>query len=168
MIPSLNSWLWHHRLSNVTTTKAQHWSRRHLGVSYHNCDRKIGMYFFYAVGPIMLMPIHHYSTLNKEMLLSWMLETFCQLSKLQGQDHWKIGSGESVTWLVSNCDVTAGLLPLRYIIYVTKIICMYYKGIIIRQVRHLKCFACIDLKKDIDAHALDEFAGIYKATLFSR
>ena len=47
-------------------------------------------------------------------------------------------------------------------------ICMYYKGIIIRQVRHLKCFACIDLKKNIDAHALDEFAGIYKATLFSR
>ena len=45
---------------------------------------------------------------------------------------------------------------------------MYYKGIIIRQVRHLKCFACIDLKKNIDAHALDEFAGIYIATLFSR
>ena len=34
--------------------------------------------------------------------------------------------------------------------------------------RSLKCFACIDLKKNIDAHALDEFVGIYKATLFSR
>ena len=44
---------------------------------------------------------------------------------------------------------------------------MYYKGIIIRQVRSLKCFACIDFK-NIDAYALDEFAGIYKATLFSR
>ena len=84
------------------------------------------------------LSIHHYSTLDKEMLLSWMLETFSQLSKLQGQDHWKIGSGESVTWLVSNCDATAGLLPLRYIFYLTKIICMYYKGIIIRQVRSLK------------------------------
>ena len=63
----------------------------------------------------VLLSIHHFSTLDKEILLSRVLETFSQLSKLQGQGHWKIRSGESVTWLVSNCDVTAGLLPLRYI-----------------------------------------------------
>ena len=68
--------------------------------------------WLYLIG--VLLSIHHYSTLDKEMLLSQVLETFSQLS-LQGQGHWKIGSGESVTWLVRNCDVTAGLLPLRYI-----------------------------------------------------
>ena len=92
----------------------------------------------------VLLSIHHYSTLDQEILLSRVLETFSQLSKLQGQGHWKqIGSGESVTWLVSSCDVTAGLLPLRYIFVWQKLyVWLYHDG------NHhktcSKCFAYID------------------------
>ena len=81
----------------------------------------------------VLLSIHHYSTLDKEMLPSRVLETFSQLSKLQGQGHWKIGSGESVTWLVSSCDVTAGLLPLCDKNYMYDYITT---GIIIRHVQN--------------------------------
>ena len=96
---------------------------------------------------LYLIGVHHYSTLDKDMLLSQVLETFSQLS-LQGQGHWKIGSGESVTWLVSNSDVTAGLLPLRYIFMWQKLyVWLYHNG------NHNKtcsiCFAYIDLKKKI-------------------
>ena len=99
--------------------------------------------WLYLIG--VLLSIHHYSTLDKEMLLSQVLETFSQLS-LQGQGHWKIGSGESVTWLFRNCDVTAELLPLRYIFMWQKLyVWLYHNG------NHnktcSKCFAYIDLKK---------------------
>ena len=84
----------------------------------------------------VILSIHHYSILDKEMLLSRVLETFSQLSKLQMQGHWKIGSGESVTWLVSN-GVRAGLLPLRYIFMWKKIMYDYITtGIIIRHVQN--------------------------------
>ena len=85
----------------------------------------------------VMLYIHHYSTLDREMLLSRVLETFSQLSKLQRQGHWKIGSGESVTWLVSNCDVTTGLLPLRYIFMWKNFMYDYITtGIIIRHVQN--------------------------------
>ena len=94
----------------------------------------------------VLLSIHHYSTLDKEMLPSRVLETLSQLSKLQGQGHWKIGSGESVTWLVSSCDVTAGLLPLRYIFVWQKLyVWLYHDGN--HHKTRSKCFAFIDLKK---------------------
>ena len=113
----------------------------------------------------VMLSIHHYSTLDEELLLSWMLETFAQLSKLQGKGHWKIGSGESATWLVSNCDVTAGLLPLRYIFFVTKIYVWYHSG----NHNKLKMLGLYCLKKHWCPYfGWDEFAGIYKATLFSR
>ena len=91
----------------------------------------------------VLLSIHHLSTLDKEILLSRVLETFSQLSKLQGQGHWKIGSGESVTWLVSNCDVTAGLLPLRYICVWQKLYVWLYHDRNHNKTCS-KCFANID------------------------
>ena len=91
----------------------------------------------------VLLSIHHFSTLDKEILLSRVLETFSQLSKLQGQGHWKIGSGESVTWLVSNCDVTAGLLPLRYIFVWQKLYVWLYHDRNHNKTCS-KCFAYID------------------------
>ena len=99
------------------------------------------------------------------MLLSQRLETFSQLSKLQGQGHWKIGSGESVTWLVNNCDVKAELLPLRYIFMWQKIYVWYHNWN--HNKTSSKCFACIAFK-NIDVHTLDEFAGIYKANWFEK
>ena len=135
----------------------QPWSRRHLGVWYRNRDRKkVCIPFLVQLDQLWLcligvmLSIHHYSTLDKEMLLSRVLETFSQLSKLQGQGHWNIGSGESVTWLVSNCDVTAGLLPLRYIFMWKKnYVWLYHNG------NHnktcSKCFAYIDFKKILTA-----------------
>ena len=91
----------------------------------------------------VLLSIHHFSTLDKEILFSRVLETFSQLSKLQGQGHWKIGSGESVTWLVGNCDVTAGLLPLRYIFVWQKLYVWLYHDRNHNKTCS-KCFAYID------------------------
>ena len=112
----------------------------------------------------VLLSIHHFSTFDKEILLSRVLETFSQLSKLQGQGHWKIGSGESVTWLVSIvmsqqgfCHWDTFLCDKNYMYdYITT-------GVIIR---HVQNALPILTKRNIDVNTLDEFAGIYKATLF--
>ena len=122
----------------------QPWSRRHLGVWYRNLDRKevcipflmqLDQLWLCLIGVILF--IHHYSTLDKEMLLSgcWKLSLNSQSYKDRVIE--KIGSGESVTWLVSNCDVTAGLLPLRYIFMWKKNMYDYITtGIIIKHVQN--------------------------------
>ena len=92
----------------------------------------------------VLLSIYHYSILDKEMLLSRVLETFSQLSKLQGQGLWKIGSGESVTWLVGSCDVTAGFsaIEIHFLCDKNYDLWLYHGG------NHnktcSKCFAYID------------------------
>ena len=106
-------------------TDSQPWSRRHLGVWHRNRDQKRGMYsFFDAVGPILIMPYRCNAVYTPL-------------------------SGESMTWLVSNCDVTAGLRPLRYIFmwifFNVWLYRLYHNG------NHnktcSKCLAYIDLEK---------------------
>ena len=142
MISSLNSWLWYRsyrKLPNVAAIKAQTalvketlaslvsqlWpKKRYTCIPFL---MQLDQLWSCLIGVMLSIP--YYSTLDKEMLLSRVLKSFSQLSKLQGQEHWKIGSGESVTWLVSNFDVTAGLLPLRCIFMWQKFyVWLYHNG----------------------------------------
>ena len=161
MISSLNSWLWYRsyrKLPNVAAIKAQTalvketlaslvsqpWpKKRYTCIPFL---MQLDQLWSCLIGVMLSIP--HYSTLDKEMLLSRVLKSFSQLSKLQGQEHWKIGSGESVTWLVSNCDVTAGLLPLRYIFMWQKFyVWLYHNG----NQDMFKMLAYIDLRKILTA-----------------
>ena len=150
----------------------QPWSRRRLGVWYHNRDRKRGMYpFFDAVGPIMIMPyrctavytpffqlwIRRYCligcwklSLNSQSYKDRVIEKLGQVSRWpdwlaivmsqQGFCHWD-------TFL---CDKN-----YMYDYITTWII-----------IRHVQNALPILTKRNIDVNTLDEFAGIYKATLF--
>ena len=110
----------------------------------------------------VMLSIHYYSTLDKKMLLSQMLETFSQLSKLQGQVIEKMG-------LVSRWPDWLAIVMSQQgfchwdTLLCDKIIHIYdiTTGIIIRQVQN----ALPILNKNILWMNLLVY---YKAILFSR
>ena len=137
LIQSLNSWLWYRRLPNVTATKAQTalvketlgslvsqlWPKKRyvfpLWCSWTNHDYTL--YVYYSLYTIIQLWIRRCC-----LARCWKLSLN---SRYKDRVIEKIGSGESVTWLVRNCDVTAGFLPLRYIFMWQKLyVWLYHNG----------------------------------------